>query len=209
MIAELNDHGFTDESVTRKVATLQAAIWEVEAMHPWPWIETSTTLTFSGSSAVPTNWSSLNFRASVRLRDLAVGRRIMPVALEEWEDTYASMPDTGDPALYYFEGNSLNVWPTPPAATTMRLRFIKWSPAIDENTVESAILLPKQFHRGLIVNGALSALYDMEDDSDLAVRFEQRQSKAIALALEALFKRQYDSPDHIVATDPTDWDHGY
>lgn len=209
MISELNDHGFTDESVTRKVATIQAAIWEVEAMHPWPWVETSTTLTFDGTTGVPTNWGTLNFRAMVRLRNLTgSGNRVYPIALEEWEDNWASEPDSGTPALYYFEGTNLHVWPTPVAGTTMRARFIKWSPAITETSLETDILIPKQFHRGLVVNGALSALYDMEDDSDLAVRFDQRQGKAIAMALEALFKRQYDSPDHVVATDPTDWDWG-
>lgn len=206
MISELNDHGFTDESVTRKVAVLQAAIWEVEGMHPWPWIETSSTLTFDGVSGVPTNWASLNFRASIRLRDLAVRRRIRPIALEAWEDTYASEADSGDPLFYYFEGLNLNVWPTPPATTQMRLRHTKWSPEITDTSTASAILVPKYFHRGLIVNGALSALYDMEDDSDLATRFDGRQAKTISLALEALTKRQYDSPDSIVTTDPDDWD---
>lgn len=207
MISELNDHGFTDESSIRKVATLQAAIWEVEGMHPWPWVETSATLTFDGSSGVPTNWTGLNFRAMIRLRNLSGnGNRVRPIALEEWEDQYAAMSDSGTPIVYYFEGNNLHVWPTPAAGTTMRARFIQWSPPITDTTLESAILVPKQFHRGLVVNGALSALYDMEDDSDLAVRFDARQAKTIALALEALFKRQYDAPDHIVATDPYDWD---
>jgi hypothetical protein len=209
MLDILDDHGFTDEPLEAKVAALQAAIWEIEALHPWPWVETSATLTFDGSAAVPTNWTGLNFRASVRLRDLLAKRRIAWTSLEEWEDLYASEPDSGDPALYYFEGGNLNVWPTPSAATTMRLRFIKWSPSITESSTESAILLPKQFHRGLIVNGALSMLYDMEDDAELATKFEQRKDKATALALEALFKRQYDSPDHIVVTDPSDWDCGY
>jgi hypothetical protein len=128
------------------------------------------------------------------------------LALEAWEDNYASETDSGDPVFYYFEGMNLHVWPTPPSTTTMRLRHTRWSPEISDTTLESAILVPKYFHKGLILNGALSALYDMEDDSDLATRFDGRRDKAAALALEALTKRQYDSPDSIVTTDPDDWD---
>ena len=208
MLTELNDHGFTDESNDRKLATIQAAIWEVEALHPWPWLETSVNLTFDGVSSIPSNWAtvSANFRASIRVRDLTVGRRLSPIALEAWEDQYASMDDLGSPFLYYFEGLNLHVWPTPDAATVVRLRFIKWSDEITLSSTATAILIPKYFHRGLIVNGALSALYDMEDDSELAARFDSRQGKALAFAQEAMFKRQYDSPDNIVATDPDDWD---
>lgn len=208
MISELNDHGFTDESSTRKLAVLQAAIWELEAMHPWPWLETSTTLTFDGTSDVPTNWATVkpNFRASIKLRDLTNSRRIKPITVDAWEDEYAGADNPGSPRLYYFEGMDLHVWPTPAAGTTMRLRFIKWSDEIAANSPESAILIPKQLVRGLVVNGALSALYDMEDDSELAQRFDARQGKAIQGALETLFKRQYDRPDVITATDPEDWD---
>jgi len=205
MLSVLNDHGFTDESSIRKVEALQTAIWEVEGLHPWPWLETSANLAFDGTTGVPTNWSSLNHRATLRVRDLTNNARVRPIALEAWEDQYASLDDSGLPQLYYFEGMNMHVWPTPAVGTVIRCRFMQWSPPIDDTTLESAILVPKYFHKGLVCNGALSALYDMEDDSDLAVRFDTRRDKAVALALEALYKRQYDAPDAIVATDPDDW----
>lgn len=212
MISELDDHGFADTSETRKIAVLQDTIWQLEGIKPWPFLRKTWTLDFDGSSGTPSNWASLTpaFRASIRLKDVSTGRRIMPVREEEWDDQVGSDTDkAGTPMLYYFgDANALTVWPIPPSGSTARLVGVQWSDEISGSTTESGILIPKYFHRGLIVNGALQRLYAMEDDTELAPVFQSYQQAAMDLATETLFKQQYDRRDHIKVTDPDSWDYG-
>lgn len=211
MISELDDHGFADVSSTRKIAVLQDTIWQLEGIKPWPFLVAAWTLTFDGVNPYPSNWATLTpaFRASLRLRDLTTGRRLAAVRPEEADDRMGTQSTlVGTPQLYYFEGTQLNVWPIPPAGATMKLRGTRWSDPISDATTEADILIPKYFHRGLIINGALQRLYAMEDDTELAPVFQSYQSAAMDLATEVLFKQQYDRADHIKVTDPDSWDYG-
>lgn len=206
IIAELDEHGFEDVTEAEKVRAIQGTIWQVEGMYPWPFLEQSINLDFAGSADTASNFPG-DFRATVRLKDLTTGLRLLPLRLEEFEDRVGTEhSQAGDPRLYYFEGTSLKVWPLPAVSTgRVKMRYIRWSDEITAASVEADILFPKYFHREVIANGALSRMYEMEDDPELASRFEQRQDKAIQLALEALFKRQYDRPDVIEVVDQ-DWD---
>jgi hypothetical protein len=114
----------------------------------------------------------------------------------------------GSPELYYFVGEQLNVWPIPPAGSTLKLVGTRWSDPISDATPESGILIPRYFHRGLIVNGALQRLYAMEDDTELSPVFQSFQSAALDLATETLFTKQYDRRDHVKVIDPDSWDFG-
>lgn len=208
MISELDDHGFADVSATRKIAILQDTIWQLEGIKPWPFLVTQWSLTFDGTTGVPSNWASLTppFRASMRLRDMTTGSRLGAVRVEEADDRIGNgTANSGDPYMYYFVGSQLNVWPIPPSGRVLQLRGTQWSTPITSATLEAQILIPKYFHRGLIVNGALQRLYAMEDDTELAPVFQSYQSAAMDLATEVLFKQQYDRMDHVRVTDPDSW----
>ena len=212
IISELDDHGFADTSSTRKVAVIQDVIWQIEGIKPWPFLRTTWTLNFDGTNPYPTNWASLSpaFRASIRLKNLATGNRILPVLEEEFEDKVGTnYAQGGNPTLYYFgDANQLNVWPIPPAGSTLKMVGTRWSDPITESTTESGILIPKYFHRGLIVNGALQRLSAMEDDTELAPVFQSYQQAAMDLATETLFTQQYDRRDRVKVIDPDSWDYG-
>lgn len=211
IFGEIIDHGFDDITDTRKLSVIQDTVWQIEALKMWPFLGTVWTLSFDGINPYPSNWASLSpaFRASKRLKDLSNGRRIMPVRDEELEDAVGNnYSQTGDPLYYYFIGTQLNVWPIPPATTTMRLTGAQWSTALTTTSPESAFLIPPQFHRGLIVNGALSRLYAMEDDTELAPLFQSYQSDAMDMAVEALFKQQYDRADRVRVIDPDSYEFG-
>lgn len=213
IISELDDHGFADTGSIRKVGVIQDTIWQIEGLKPWPFLQTTWTLNFDGTNSYPANWATLNpsFRASKRLKDLSNGRRLAYVRDEEFDDYVGTnYAQTGPPQLYYFgDAGALNVWPIPPAGSTLRLRGSRWSDPITAATTESGILIPKFFHRGLIVNGSLQRLYAMEDDTELAPIFQSYQSEALDMATETLFKSQYDRADHIRVTDPDSWDMDY
>lgn len=212
IISDLDDHGFADTSSTRKLAVIQDVIWQVEGILPWPFLRQSWTLNFDGTSPVPSNWNTLTpaFRNSIRLKDLNNGRRVMPVREEEWADRSAtSFAVAGNPEIYYFgDAGALSVWPVPVAGYSLWLQGTRWSDPINTSTTESQILIPKYFHRGLIVNGALQRLYAMEDDTELAPVFQSYQQAAMELATETLLKQQYDRRDHIKVIDPDSWDFG-
>lgn len=208
MISELDDHGFADVSDVRKLAVIQDTIWQIEGIKPWPFLVTTWQLNFDGTNPFPSNWSSLTppFRASLRMRDMTTGARLGAVRVEEADDRIGTNTiNAADPMFYYFVGTQLNVWPIPPAGRVVQLRGTQWSQPINDGTLESQILIPKYFHRGLIVNGALQRLYAMEDDTELAPVFQSYQSAAMDLATEVLFTQQYDRGDHVRVTDPDSW----
>lgn len=207
MIDAMGEYGFEDTSLARKVAAIQASIWAIEGLRPWPFLETSVLLNFDGTNETPSNWSTQPFRSMRRVKDLLTGSRVLPMRLETFEDRVGmNYSQAGDPSMYYFEGSQLKFWPIPPVSTgRIKARFLRWSDPVSSSTVESALLIPKYYHEGLILNDALARLFDMEDDSELSARFEAHRDKALVEAVEALFTLQYDRSDAIVMTDPDDW----
>ena len=209
MFSEFQDHGFNDVSPTRMLSIIQDTVWQIEGLRAWPFLMTQWSLNFDGTNSFPTNWPvSPTLRASVRLIDQSTGRRILPVRAEEALSRQGiEGSQTGTPMYYYFIGTQLNVFPIP-SATTMNLYGAQWSAPLTTGSLESAFLIPPQFHRSLIVNGALQRLYAMEDDTELAPLFQSYQSAAMDMAVEALFKQQYDRGDHVRVEDPDSWEWG-
>ena len=202
----LNEDGFSDADTDRKVAAIQGAIWEIEGLKPWPFLETSVDLNFDGLSGTPTNLPA-NFRASLRLKDLSTGYRVLPVRLDDAEDYIGKeYTATGDPSFYYFEGGQLKVWKLPVSGSgRLRWKYLRWSDAITESTAESSILIPKVYHEA-IQYGSLLRLLDAEDDPELSARFQGHYEARIAQMETTLFQLQFDRTDHIVVTDPDDYD---
>lgn len=208
ILDELTDHGFEDTDLDRKVEIIQAVIWDAEGRKAWPFLEKALNLNFDGISSVPSNFPA-DLRAALRLRDLTLNRRIMPLRLDDAEDRMGKNDaESGDPSFYYFEGSQLKVWRVPPSATArMKFRYIRWSDEITAVTVESGILIPKQFHRSVIVNGSLAALYEMEDDPEISSRYDARYEGGLERMEAAVFPQQFDRHDHIHVLDPDDWDY--
>jgi hypothetical protein len=184
----LDEYGFADSDAGLKLQAIQGAIWEIEGLKPWPFLETFITLNFDGSSGVATNLPA-NLRYTLRLKDLSTGSRILPVREEDAEDHIGlDYTENGNPSFYYFEGNQLKVWPLPTAGDgRLRLKYGRWSDAIDETSTEADIL-------------------DSEDDPELSMRFQGHYEAQLERMATTLFQRQFDRPDSIQITDPDDWD---
>lgn len=212
MLSELNDHGFTDTSTTRKLALLQDTIWEIETEEPWPFVEApSVNLNFDGTSDIATNMPAA-FRASLRVKDLVTGRRITPLRLDAFEDQVGiNHAQSGDPIYYYFEGSALKFWPIPPSSTgRLKLRYLRVSAAITDTSAESAFLIPPRHHRAIVL-GALHKLYLMEDDPELAMGYKALYDEKLKRMRQDLWQQQFDRPDSILVVDPDDydWDFNY
>jgi hypothetical protein len=207
MLSDLGDHGFTDSSTSTKVRMLQDTIWEIEGLRPWPFLETSIDLTFDGTSGLATNFPS-NFRSASKLKNAVSGLIMEPLDQSDIEEITgtALTSSVGAPRYYYPEGEQLKLWPVPASGTTVRMRYLRWSDAIASDTEESAILIPVRHHR-VIVLGALIRLYDMEDDPELASRFQGHYESRLDRMLEDVFRKQYDRPEYVRVLDPDSWDY--
>jgi hypothetical protein len=196
LISALNDYGFEDSSTNTKVREIQNAIRDIEKMRPWPFLEASILLTFDGSADSPNNMP-VAWKSTLKVWDITGRRRVRPIRLDDFDELVgADFAQAGAPQVYWNEGNSLNFWPIPPATQSVRLRYLQWSAAITSSSPESAILIPPRHHEAIQL-GALLRLYDMEDDPELAVRFEARYQKLLADMVEDCFRLQFDQPDFV------------
>lgn len=195
MMEELDDHGFTDTSPERKVAMLNDALYDAASREHWPHLETSITLTFDGLVDAPTNFPA-NFREAMVLIDTASGNKLEWVRLDVIEGAGYDLTQTGPPEQYYFIGDELHVWPVPPASSTVRMRYRRIPTAMEDDTLSAAVDWPVQHHRVLVL-GALQRLYDMEDDPELAVRYEGKYEQRLATTAQEAFSRQTDRTDRI------------
>jgi hypothetical protein len=204
----LSDYGFTDTTTARKMEKINSTVWDITTREPWPFMEGTIDLTFDGTNAAPSNLPT-DFQSVLDIILLDTGKKLQPLRLQEADaGLNLALTQSGTPIYYYFLGNQLRVAQIPTATQTARMRYIKKHAALVQTDVEAAILVPKEHHE-VILLGTLVKLYDMEDDTDLSVRFQQLYEKKYADMRGAMWMRQYDRPDHIVITDAYDYDYDF
>jgi hypothetical protein len=193
MISDIDDHGFEDSSEERKLAVLNDVYQDVLSREAWPFLEKldrDTNLTLTGDDSDQLEASEI-IRAVLMLRVLS--RALEPIRLDTFLEAYGHRADqTGAPWFYYFVGNELHLWPIPatlPDGTT--LAYIRGAEDLEADTVEEDILLPREYHRDILVNGALYKLYALEDDAELASGFQRYFEEAIQRMRELAWKKQY------------------
>lgn len=197
-------YGFTDSSNADMLRALQGSVDQIERLRPWPFLETSADLTFTGSSETPVT-APPRLRAVLRVKDLSFGTRPKPIREDDFEDFVGTSYNTvGQPLVYRMFGGVLRFWPLPPSTTTIRVKYIQYSPRLTDSSVEADFLLPARHHEAALF-GMLRRLYDQQDDPELAATMAQQQQQLIAEMTEDLTKQQYDEPDFIRLTDPNDW----
>jgi hypothetical protein len=204
LIAILNAYGFTDTDTTTKVNAMQAALRSILQRKTWPFLETTKTLAFNGSSATPTT-SLSDLRAVMKIMDNSATqpRRIRFKRTDDMEEQF-DLTETGTPLYYYFVGTQLNLWPIPSSTQTLRLRYLRTAPVINENSTEAQILLPPDFHEAWEFR-TVANLADLDDDNDVAARFEAKAENGIAQMTEALIALQHDEADYVHVIDIDDY----
>ena len=208
LISELNAYGFTDIDSTVKVSAIQASLRNVLYRKPWPFLEKVMTLTFDGTLAAPSN-SPADLRAVMKIIDYTAGnpRRIHFKRTDDAEEELV-LTNLGTPYVYYFEGSALKVYEIPSATQTLRLRYLRSAPVITDTSTEAALLLPRDYHEALVYRSVVR-LADMDDDNDVAGRFDGLYENVMGQMTEALMSLQHDEPEFIHVIDPDDYDMGY
>jgi hypothetical protein len=203
IIDELSDHGFVDTSVTRKMWMINDTVYDICSRSPWPFLEKTIDLTFDGTNPYPSNFPS-DFRAVIDLYDPVTGVNLQPLRLDQADKTYGSYLATGgNPIAYYFLDGQLRVFNIPGSTQVLRISYVAEHPLLVQTDVEATILIPKYHHRAIVM-GALWKLYDMEDDPELAVRFEQHYENRINTMRDDIWMKQFDRPDRIYVLDDDD-----
>lgn len=202
-IDEINDHGFTDTSVIRKVALINDTVWDISSREPWPFLEKQITLNFDGTSPNPTNFPS-DFRAVESLIRSDTGDSLDPERYDVMKRKYGStLASTGNPVAYYFRGGKIFIYFVPGSGQQLDMQYIAVHPTLVQASVEADILIPHQHHRAIVL-GTLYKLYDMDDDFDIGASFQQQYEDRIVKMRNSLWVQQYDRPDRIYGIDDFD-----
>lgn len=204
LITILNAYGFTDSDTPTKVNAIQASLRSILMRKPWPFLETTKTLAFDGTNPNPTT-STSDVRAVNKIMDLSSGRprRIRYRRTDDVEEQF-DLTVAGTPYYYYFVGRQLRVYQIPSATQTLYLRYLQTTPVITENTTEAQLLLPPDYHEALEFR-SVANLADLDDDNDVAARFEAKAENVIAQMTEPAFALQHDEADYVHVIDIDDY----
>lgn len=204
IISDIDDHGFEDTDDTRKLAVIQDVYNDVLTREAWPFLEEFIRLTFTGSSDQSNNLPA-DFRAVLTAKTEG-GQRLQWMRYDEFERRYGSNTQyqVTNPLIYYFIGDELHFYPVPTSTVYIRLAYIKRPNELTLASVEADLYLPREFHRSILVNGALYKLYSLEDDAELAAGFQAYMEQAVGSMREFAWRKQYDWPE-MVETQWDDW----
>lgn len=189
----MTDHGFSDTTTARKTELINDAYQDICSREPWPFLEAQATVNTVASTAaivLPTD-----FRTAISLVINANSIVLMPKRLDDLTKQFAgNLTQVGIPGYYYFVGNSLRLYPVPDGIYAITLSYIS-APAKLVNTGDIP-LLPDRHARAILL-GAVASAYDMEDDTDLALKFDAKFEKRIATMKYDLNMQQFDRPDTV------------
>lgn len=222
---ELGDHGFGNVvSPTRQLWFINDTIWDICSRDKWPFLEKTVTLNFAGGVDTPSNFPP-DFKAVVSMVNTATGDVIMPERPEFLDKRNAqTLTQPGSPVWYFFQGSGgtstgdseappgdvavCHFWPVPAPSDILQMRYLCQHPQVAANTTEAGILIPPQHHRAIAL-GALWKCFDMEDDPEMATRYQQLYEARIESMKRDIFMRQYDRPERIYVIGYDDYDLDY
>lgn len=157
---------------------LNSAIRLVSAASPiWPWLEqrSVTVSVTAGSRTGPLPTDIYAFTAVYN----STNRLLMtPIAgRSQYRDYYPGDDETGVPIHYHLSGDTIEVYPLPEAATTLKVDYIKNPTDLSSSSDEPAI--PPQFQEALI-DGALMLAYQDDANPTQAQVYEARYERILA-----------------------------
>lgn len=204
VLGELVDHGFEDLDEDRALAVINETLSDVASRELWPTLLTTVALTFNAGSTTPTNWpddvGTISQDGVYRL--YGRGRTIPYRFLNEVREVEGTTFQPG--TFWTLVGDAFYVFGSPEG--NVGVDYYRVPEPVEAATAEAAIWLPKQYHRGILVNGAVYKLYLMEDDVELSKEFERLYEKAIENARYGLQLKHLEE-DHIRVVNPDDWDY--
>ncbi len=190
----MTDHGFSDTTVARKTELINDAYQDICSREAWPFLEKqATAATVAGNATLASQ--PADFSDAISLIIDSTSDILVPMRLDDVTKRFSgSLTQRGKPAYYYFIAGQITLYPVPDAIYSLTLSYVS-SPAKLINTTDVP-LLPDRHARAILL-GAVASAYDMEDDTDLAMKFDAKFEKRIATMKYDLMTRQFDRPDTV------------
>lgn len=206
IITAVKLHGFSDMSTSDIMEAINETYWDVCGRDNWPFLESSATLNYAGSSATSSNFPT-DFGKVQKLYVTSTGSGLEPWRMDDFYDVYANnLTLAGTPLIYYFEANTLRVYPLATAGTAvLTMKYISKPAELLSSDVEAALKIPARYHRGTIVKGTVIQLAMARDDMELSVEAERLFEKTYSMMRQDLMQNQIERPDYIHVIDPDDW----
>lgn len=209
IITDIKNHGFNDQTDATLYGLINDAVWDIDSREIWPYLDTSTVLTWAANSATATGFPA-QFSKVLSLINTSTGVVLQPEAFDVIRKNFpTALTETGEPTRYYFIGDTLYVYPVPATDTSLTLAYVQWQTEITAVTTEAQILLPSRHHR-IIVLKVLSDLYAQEDDLETASFFTNKFNERLVMMTYDIFMKQFDRPGRVYSVDYEDfWGNEY
>jgi hypothetical protein len=168
---------------------------DLNSRYPWPFLETSASVTLTSGVAAPT--MPADFQSVKTLIIPSAGVSLRSIRRDEVLKRFpATFEETGTPWGFYLVGEELRTIWVPDQDYTAVCDYYMQQGDLTDGSLSDDILLPSRHHRAVVV-GALSRLYAMEDDPDLAATFGGLYEARIATMANDLIMRQWDAPERM------------
>jgi hypothetical protein len=207
VLDQLNNEGFTKIADTIKVGYINDVYYDVLSREVWPFLHAKANFSVA-SGATSLNLPS-DFRAAISVGIRENGTRLIwerPERLVARYPNDTALSTTGAPAYFYFEGNTISLYPVPNATFTVDLEYYKAPAKLLQADVEATILIPQRHHR-ILVAGALNRLYKLEKQFDNAGQFKAEFDERLTTMRSELLNQQYSDSDYIELVDPEDFNY--
>lgn len=195
MFNELDLFGFDDLEPEQKLLLLNESYMDIITREPWPFLEKIVSITQPANSdevVIPDN----DLGSVLSLIDVTNQTTLVPERNDVIEKNYLVNSDvSAPPSVYYFIGNGLYLYPTPPSQITLRLLYTRLPSPLVESTQEQEVLIPAR-HHSIIVYGALVKAYLVNDDPQAAV-FQNMYETRYQQMRNDLWMKQYDRTDRV------------
>ena len=161
---------------------------------PWPFLETSV-----GPSASPLTISNLGYVLSVvdSLADVSLSRADRRFILNQDAD----LSETGTPAVYWLEGNTVTVWPGS-SSDTITVRYVQ-TPT-DLSSDSDTPVIPAQFHDLIVLGAVAQAQMDNDDWQGYQVTRQVWQQRIDGM-VQAIMGRDLGGPTLMTVTEHQDF----
>jgi hypothetical protein len=190
----MTDHGFSDTATARKIELINDAYQDICSREAWPFLEKQATgVTVVGAANWAAQPADLGEVLSIVID--ATSDILVPMRLDDLTKRFSgSLTTRGRPAYYTFVAGQIQLYPVPDGVYTLTISYVS-SPAKLTAAGDTPVLPDR--HARTILLGAVASAYDMEDDTDLAMKFDAKFEKRIATMKYDLMTRQFDRPDTV------------
>jgi hypothetical protein len=188
---ELKARGYDYLTDVRATGFVNTAYAELCELYPWPFLETTATLSVPGTLA--------NCRSVISVNDASTSASVGFVDRQMLALTDTKLGVTGTPSFWYWEGDTLTTFPV--ASGQVTVRYVRYASPLVADT--DSVLVPERW-TDIIVDGAcVRAAKDTHNWEDVA-GLRSEYNAQVKNMHDSYFSRSYES-NYILVTQRSDW----